>query len=75
MHDKFLNLKECCRNCAYFYKLKQSNYSNGGCTHKAMDGFICMAFADEGIAEWMVGTSENGMCECFSERKDKRGNI
>ena len=66
-------MKECCANCALRYDLKMSDYSHGGCKDFDIDnGFICMAFADERIAMFMVGVDENtGMCECFTERKHK----
>lgn len=67
--------EECCRNCKLRYDLKKSDYSKGGCEHTNPQGFICMAFADEGIAEWMYGVSEEGMCECFTPKEKKPTNI
>lgn len=52
-----------CRNCANRYDLVQFDYTKGGCKHTKMDGFICMAFADERKAIWMVGADYG--CECF----------
>jgi len=58
-------MNESCINCKLRYELKKSDYSQGGCIHSNMPGFICMAFADEGIAEWMYGLDNDGKCECF----------
>ena len=59
-------MKECCANCKNRYKLKKFDYSREGCDHADMDGFICMAFASEKQATWMVGINERfGICECF----------
>lgn len=59
-------MKDCCANCRRRYKLTRFDYSNGGCEHTDMDGYICMAFANEKQAVWMVGTNEYlGLCECF----------
>ena len=64
-------MKECCANCRRRYKLEKFDYSRGGCEHTEMDGYICMAFADEKVAVWMVGKDErNGMCEVFSPKED-----
>ena len=37
-----------------------------------MDGFICSAFASEGIMIWQVGNDGNGQCECWWKRESKR---
>ena len=38
-----------------------------------LEGYICMAFADEGIASWMYGVSEDGsICECYSPKKNEK---
>ena len=59
-------MKECCANCNRRYKLTKFDYSHGGCEHTNMEGYICMAFADEKQAVWMVGSRENfDVCECF----------
>lgn len=59
-------MKECCENCGNRYKLVKFDYSRGGCKHTDMDGYICMAFAEERQAVWMVGTHEQlDLCECF----------
>lgn len=68
-----MDSNESCKNCAYFYKLDKSDYSKNGCTHQMLEGYICMAFADEGIASWMYGVSEDGsICECYSPKKNEK---
>ena len=63
-------MKECCSNCRSFLNLEKLDYSRGGCEHTRMEGFICIAVADEGIADWMVGLDpDTEMCECWEERK------
>lgn len=54
-----------CKNC---YRLEKLDYSHGGCKHTDMEGFICMVFADEGVANWMVGLDEEkGHCEMYEK--------
>ena len=65
-----------CSNCKLCYKLQKLDYSQGGCIHTDMDGYICMVFADEGIANWMVGHDMYaGFCEMFTpkEKENKNG--
>lgn len=63
--------KTCCANCQRGYKLTKFDYSHGGCEHTEMYGYICMAFADENKAIWMVGIDGCGcMCEVFSPKKE-----
>lgn len=56
-----------CSTCKYRYRLEKLDYTGKGCQHSNPDGFICMAMADEGVANWMVGNST--ICECY-ERKE-----
>lgn len=59
----------CCKNCKFRYDLEKLDYSKGGCNHRKMDGFICMAFADEDISNWMYGLDEDiAMCEEFAPK-------
>ena len=59
-----------CANCAYAYRPKKLDYSQGGCKHEDMDGFICMAFADERIANWMYGLKmDEAMCEVWKPKE------
>ncbi len=65
-------MKECCENCGNRYKLVKFDYSRGGCKHTDMDGYICMAFASENQAVWMVGLQEqSGLCECYTSKGDE----
>ena len=64
-------MKECCESCRNRYKLVKFDYSRGGCKHTDMDGYICMAFASENQAVWMVGQQEQfGLCECYAKRDE-----
>ena len=64
-------MKECCASCRRRYELEKFDYSRGGCEHTEMDGYICMAFADEGKAVWMVGlNAEVGLCEVFEPKEE-----
>ncbi len=57
---------ECCANCLHRLKLEKLDYSKQGCEHTDMDGFVCLAFEKNGIAEWMVGLDdEHNMCELY----------
>ena len=59
-----------CSNCGRKYRLTKFDYSDGGCKHTDMEGYVCMAFADEGEAVWMVGADEEkDLCECYQEKK------
>ena len=65
-------LKPQCATCHKRFDLKRFDYSTIGCEHTDMDGFICMAFADENIAIWMVGINEDTEgCEVYTERKSE----
>ena len=62
-----------CVTCNKRFDLKRYDYSHGGCEHTDMDGFICMAFADEQTAIWMIGVNEDADgCECYTERRNKQ---
>lgn len=72
--DRLDEINGRCEECRHCYKARKSDYSRGGCQHSEMEGFICMAFADEGIAEWMVGLNGRwGICEMFEKRGERRG--
>ena len=48
------------------YDLVNYDYAGRGCKHTAVEGFLCMAFADERTAVWMTGIDpDDGHCECF----------
>lgn len=62
-------MPENCATCRRCYRLEKLDYSNG-CEHTTMDGYVCMAFADEGLAFWMVGEDiDSGMCECYEPKE------
>lgn len=63
--------KMCCANCKKNYPLEKYDYSGKGCTHTPMDGHICMAFANEGNAIWMVGDDPDSWgCEVYEPKED-----
>lgn len=62
--------KMCCANCKKNYSLEKFDYSGKGCMHTPMYGHICMVFADEGKAIWMVGDDpESGCCEEYDPKE------
>ena len=61
-------MKEGCVNCKYRKDLVKFDYSQGGCIHTKMDGFVCLLFINEGQVEWMYGTGDYGLCECFTPK-------
>lgn len=65
-------MKEKCSNCKYQLKLRKADYSEGGCVDTDMEGFVCLAFSDEGLALWMVGVKE-GLCECYASKEEHYG--
>jgi len=63
--------KTCCSNCKRNYGLEKYDYSGKGCKHIPMDGHICMAFANEGKAIWMVGDDPDSWgCEVYEPKED-----
>lgn len=64
-------MKECCATCKRNLKIEKLDYSEGGCKHSHPEGFICLAFAYEGVASWMVGSDpENEMCEVYAPKNE-----
>ena len=58
-----------CTNCRLKLRLEKYDYSKGGCKHTPKDGYICLAFANEGLAVQMVGINpEDGGCEMFAPK-------
>lgn len=58
-----------CKNCRYRLELMKLDYRRRGCKHTKMEGFLCTAFADEGIANWMLGLDDdNSKCECWQRK-------
>ena len=61
----------CCDTCRYKLKLEKLDYSQGGCKHTVMDGYVCVALASEGWAMWMYGENPiTAKCEEY-EAKEK----
>ena len=63
--------KECCSTCTKKLRLEKSDYSQGGCKHSWPSGFICLAFANEGIATWMIGLDPDSedICEMYMPKE------
>lgn len=60
-------MSENCANCQKAFKAVHYDYSGPGCKHVDMDGYICMAFADEHKAVWMTGISPDCcVCEMYA---------
>ena len=65
-----------CYNCRFRLELEKWDYRGKGCEHTQMDGFVCLAMADEGVANWMVGLDkDNGKCECWMKREEKKSYV
>ena len=65
-------MKECCKNCMLSLHVKKCDYTKGGCKDSDMQGFVCLGFAHEGLACWMVGVDpEVEICEMYSPPKVK----
>ena len=59
-------MNECCENCKHMLSLEELDYRDGGCKHTEMDGFVCLGFADEGLACWMRGIDmKTEICEAY----------
>lgn len=65
--------KTLCRDCKFCYSGMNYNYRVDKVEHKEMDGFICAAFADEGLMVHMSGLvgAENDVCEMYIPRGEK----
>lgn len=62
-------MRECCENCARCFDLEKFEWQK---PFKKMDGYICMAFAEDRTAVWIVGEDrKSGMCEMYSERRER----
>jgi len=60
----------CCATCKNCMMLERLDYSQGGCQHEVMDGFACLAFADERQINWMVGLDRyDAKCECYEPKE------
>lgn len=60
----------CCATCKNKLDLEKWDYSdvrNKGVPKQKEDGYVCLAFAHEGLCIHMVGNDpEKEMCECYS---------
>jgi len=58
-------------DCIFRLRATKFDYSQGGCKHTDMEGFICAAFAkSDGEAIWMVGLPDGCMCEMYAPEGD-----
>ena len=66
--------KKSCANCAHKYDIKKLDYlPSGPCKHSTPEGFVCMGFADEGIANWMTGLNAAGdICEMYRPKQEEK---
>lgn len=57
---------ECCATCRHAYALEEWDFSGKGCAHRSLGGYVCMGFADERKAVWVVGMdSTEWHCEAY----------
>ena len=64
--------KKCCANCKNHYALYRNEYYEGGCCRSYPKGYVCMLYADEGVATWLTGLNENEVyCEGFVPKRKK----
>ena len=65
-------MKECCKTCRKRLDLEKWDYTdvaNNGVPKTKYDGFVCFAFASEGLAMHSVGgNEEEDMCKMYSEK-------
>lgn len=65
-------MPESCATCRLCLDLVQYDYLQGGCKHYRKPGFICLAFASEGQACWMMGLDKQRQkCEMYEPREVK----
>ena len=58
-----------CTECKLKLRLEECDFSKRGCLHIPKDGYICLAFAHEGLAVHMIGVNpETGGCEMFTPK-------
>ena len=55
---------ECCKTCNFFCKVRKHPTYQEVLTH------ICTYFLVQEKADYILETTENDMCECWTERKD-----
>ena len=68
-------MTECCENCSHCLEIDKINYSkvgSGESIHSTPEGYICTAFAYEGVGTWMIGNDkETAHCEMYSEATEE----
>lgn len=57
-----------CNTCKHRYKLVQYEYTDKGCKHTEMEGFVCSIFANEGVMVWQIGNTGKYGCEEYAEK-------
>ena len=58
-----------CTNCRLKLRLEKWDYSKRGVPKQEQEGYVCLAFANEGLAVQMVGINpEDGGCEMFTPK-------
>ena len=62
-------MQECCETCRNNLQLERWDYTKPNVPKEEMDGYVCLAFASEGLAVQMIGSDpETGRCEMFSQK-------
>ena len=63
-------MSEYCRHkdCEYRLELEHLHYSDHGCKHEKVDGFLCMGLANEGIGVHMTGL-DGCICEMYHPKE------
>lgn len=68
-------MKECCANCKLMFKAHKTDFTKLKTNEpidSELDGYICMAFAYERIATWMIGNDiKSGFCEAFTPKESE----
>ena len=58
-----------CTNCRLKLRLEKWDCSRRGVPKQEQEGYVCLAFANEGLAVQMVGANpEDGRCEMFTPK-------
>ena len=66
-------MKACCATCAFRYDLQKTDFTKLKTAEPIdtdLEGYICMGFAYERVAIWLVGNDpQKGICEMYSPIK------
>ena len=62
-----MEMKECCKTCAYYADLLKYEYlESGEVRHLKQQGFACIGLIREGVVIWNVGRNPaQGLCEMY----------